>query len=186
MLYRKNIILLLFIWSSSVPPIDFPRTGFASEQPEKTGITTIPAAAGSDKAHKAVISSSKKKSIESIKIKGGRFVIQMDYDAETVAFVKTLSRSYWHIEAKAWVCQASLGFIVWQPKICEFWLALFPPRCVKKPRRYLGIAYVFCLASQKNSFAIFSQILSSQTISHNFNAIGCPDLIISWESLMNS
>jgi|AntRauTorckE5430_2_1112549.scaffolds.fasta_scaffold17240_2 hypothetical protein len=95
-----------------LPPIDFPRTGFASEQPEKTGITTIPAAAGSDKAHKAVISSSKKKSIESIKIKGGRFVIQMDYDAETVAFVKTLSRSYWHIEAKAWVCQASLGFIV--------------------------------------------------------------------------
>ncbi len=39
-----------------------------------------------------------------------------------------------------------------------------PPCCVGKPRQNLGYAYVFRLASRKNSGVIFSQILSCQTI----------------------
>ncbi len=42
-----------------------------------------------------------------------------------------------------------------------------PPCCVGKPRQNLGYAYVFRLASRKNSGVIFSQILSCQTITVN-------------------
>ncbi len=42
-----------------------------------------------------------------------------------------------------------------------------PPCCVGKPRQNLGYAYVFRLASRKNSGVIFSQILSCQTIKFN-------------------
>ncbi len=43
-----------------------------------------------------------------------------------------------------------------------------PPCCVGKPRQNLGYAYVFRLASRKNSGVIFSQILSCQTIIPRF------------------
>ena len=54
----------------------------------------------------------------------------------------------------------SLYVIVHQAKICEFCPALFSTRCVEKPRRNYGYAYVFRLARQKNSLAIVSPILT--------------------------
>ena len=39
---------------------------------------------------------------------------------------------------------------------CDFWLALFPPYLVRKPRRRYGVAYVFCLVGQKNRNAKIS------------------------------
>ena len=55
-------------------------------------------------------------------------------------------------------------FIVFQAKICESWLALFPPRCVEKPRRSLGYVCVFRLASRKNSVVDVSHIVTWRTI----------------------
>ena len=59
-----------------------------------------------------------------------------------------------------------ISFIVWQRKICEFWLALFPPSCVEKPRCSPGYTCVFRLASRKNSGVIFPQISCCQTIQY--------------------
>jgi len=62
-----------------------------------------------------------------------------------------------HVAPDAWV-------IVLQARVCESWLALFPSRGVKKPRRSFGYACVFCLASRKNSGVNFSQTLTWRTI----------------------
>ena len=65
-----------------------------------------------------------------------------------------------------WLFEGQTGgqYIVEPPRTCDFCLALFPSRGVRKPRRRKGVAYVFCLASRKNTIVIISQFLGSSTI----------------------
>lgn len=103
----------------ALPPIGEFRTGFTPDQPDKADVQTTPAAAGSEQAHKAGISS--QKGIESIELIGGRFAIRMRYTKEGVAFMKSLVRSFWQEEDKVWVCQFSEANLKDLQAYCSYW-----------------------------------------------------------------
>lgn len=103
----------------TLPPSDFFRTGFASDQPDNADVTTSSAAAGSDVAQKADISS--QNGIESIALKGGRLVVRMHYSKEGVAFMKSLVRSFWQSDDKVWVCQFTESNLRDLQAYCSYW-----------------------------------------------------------------
>lgn len=83
----------------TLPSSDFFRTGFASDQPDKAGVKNSSAAAGSDKAQKADISSWN--GIETIEVKEYTdFLIRMRYSWQTVM---TYTSFFRRAKEKAWV-----------------------------------------------------------------------------------